>query len=236
MSGWKAKRFWAEARAIAQPEGYAVHLDGRPVRTPARTPMLLPNLVLAEAVAAEWAAQQGEVDPLSMPLTRAANSAIDTIGPNRAAVVDLIAAYGASDLLCYRAEGPAELVALQAEGWDPLLDWAAATLAAPLRVTAGIIAVEQPVESLSRLAEALHRRSDFELAALHDLVALSGSLILGLAVGSGHLAPEPAWGLSRIDEDFQARQWGVDDEAAAMAERKRMDFIAAARLMRLAAG
>ncbi|MEI4471722.1 ATP12 family chaperone protein [Frigidibacter sp. MR17.24] len=233
MAEWAPKRFWTAAEAVAVEGGHAVHLDGRAVRTPARAAFVLPSRALAEAAAAEWAAQGDKVDPATMPVTRAANSAIDTIGANRAAVQEMIAAYGGSDLLCYRAEAPAELVARQAEGWDPLLAWLAATHGAPLAVTAGIVPVDQPADSLARLDAALGAVSDFELAALHDLVALSGSLVIGLAAAAGRHPPEHLWALSRLDETFQAEQWGRDDEAEAVAEIRRAAFLDAARFLTL---
>jgi len=150
MSGWKAKRFWKEARAEACEGGFTVRLDGRPVKTPAKVALVVPTLAMAEAIAAEWDAQTGEVKPDTMPVTRAANSAIDKIVPQRAAVVEIVAAYGGSDLLCYRAVGPAELIARQAAGWDPLLDWAADALGVRLAVTTGVMHVEQDAAALAR--------------------------------------------------------------------------------------
>ncbi len=132
-AGWTAKRFWQAATAEATEGGFTVRLDGRPVKTPAKAPLVLPTLALAQAIAAEWDAQTGTVRPATMPLTRAANSAIDKVAPMRAEVIAELAGYGGTDLLCYRAEGPEALVARQAAAWDPLLDWAATALRAPLR-------------------------------------------------------------------------------------------------------
>ncbi|WP_126978086.1 ATP12 family chaperone protein [Frigidibacter oleivorans] len=234
MSEWKARRFWTAAAVEPAAGGFAVTLDGRPVRTPGKRPLVLPTRALAEAVAAEWQAQGDTVDPRAMPVTRAANSALDTVAQNRASIEGMIAAYGASDLLCYRAEAPEALVARQAAEWDPLLDWAARDLGAPLRVTAGVVPVDQPPESLAALAARLAALTDMELTAMHDLVALSGSLVLGLAAADGLHPPEDIWRLSRIDEDHQASEWGVDEEAAEVAARKRADFLQAHRLLRLA--
>lgn len=215
MADWEAKRFWKAALAVPEAGGFTVHLDGRAVRTPAKRPLILPTERLAAAIAAEWDAQEGRIRPETMPYTRAANSAIDKVAPQRDAVIDELAGYGGTDLLCYRAPGPAPLIARQAAAWEPLLEWAHATLGAPLVVTTGVIPVAQPGASLTQLRARVAAHSAFHLAALHDLVAISGSLILALAVAEGRLTPDAAFAASRIDEVWQAEQWGDDDEAAA---------------------
>ncbi len=225
MSGWSAKRFWTRADVVEQDAGFAVELDGRPVKTPAKAPLVLPTRALAEAVAAEWDAQQGHVRPETMPLTRWSNSAIDTVTPQFDAVVEIVAAYGATDLVCYRAETPAGLVARQAEGWDPLMQFAARDLGAPLVATTGVIPVAQPPASLARLEAAVRTLDPFALTAFHDLVSLSGSLVLGFAVIRGVAAPEALWDVSRLDEAWQAEVWGSDDEAEAAAALKRQTFL-----------
>lgn len=230
------KRFWTEAAPDAGPDGYGVRLDARPLRTPERIELRVPTLRLAEAIAAEWNAVEGEIRPEALPLTRAANVAIDRIARHPAPVVDEIARYGGSDLLCYRAAAPEALRRLQAEGWDPPLAWAAEALGAPLVVGEGILHIPQPEASLAALRAAVAASGAFALTALHDLVALSGSLVLGLAVDRRALGPEVAWALSRIDEDWQAELWGRDDEAEALAARRRADFLRAAHLLDLLAG
>ncbi len=234
MSGWTVKRFWKTAEAIDVPGGFGIALDGRKVRTPAKAELIVPTRALAEAIAGEWGAQEGAVDPGQMPLTRAANSAIDKVIPLFDAVVGEVAGYGATDLLCYRALEPAELIRRQAQGWDPLVFWAAAVLKAPLNVTSGVIPVDQPDASLLRLRGMVAAMSPFELTALHDLVAITGSLLLGLAVTQGNLTGEEAWDLSRIDEDWQISQWGEDEEAAEMAARKRLALLDSCRFHQLA--
>jgi chaperone required for assembly of F1-ATPase len=229
VSVWAARRFWTAASAVPVEGGFTVHLDGRPVRTPLKAPLVLPTAGLAEAVAAEWQAQEGTVKPETMPFTRTANSAIDKVATQQAEVVEMLAAYGDSDLLCYRAEGPPDLVARQAAGWDPLLDWAAKAVGAPLTATAGVIHIEQPEESLEALEAQVSALSPFQLSAFHDLVAISGSLVLALAVTHGRLSAEEAWSLSRIDEDWQIELWGEDEEAAEIAALKREAFLQADR-------
>jgi chaperone required for assembly of F1-ATPase len=233
MSGWKPKRFWKEAKAERCDGGFTVRLDGRAIKTPAKAGFVLPSLAMAEAAAAEWDAQKGAVKPETMPVTRAANSAIDKLGHQFDEVVGLLAAYGASDLLCYRATGPAGLIARQADGWDPLVQWSAETLDAPLLVTAGIVAIDQPGESLSRLRALTAAFSPFQLAAFHDLVAITGSLVLALAVTRNRLSAEQAFALSRIDETWQAELWGVDEDAAALEASKKQALLEAAAFFTL---
>lgn len=233
MSAWAAKRFWTEAVAVEVTGGFSVRLDARPVRTPAKAAFVVPTHAMAQAAAAEWDAQQGKVRPETMPVTRAANSAIDKVRVLFDGVVGEVAGYGATDLLCYRATFPAALIERQAAGWDPLLDWAATRFGAPLAVTAGVIPVAQPGPSLAALRACVAGQSVFHLTALHDLVAISGSLVLGLAVTEGRLVGDAAWALSRIDEIWQAEQWGQDEDAAAQGEFRRKAFLQAERFYAL---
>lgn len=227
------KRFWREARVEEAPGGYAVRLDARPLSTPAKAPLVVPTRPLAEAVAAEWDRQQGEVRPADLPLTRSANSAIDRVAPQWPEVVAAIAAYGETDLLCYRAPHPDGLAKLQADLWDPLLDWADQALDAQLRTGTGVMHVMQPARATGALGRAVAAHDAWALTALHELVTLSGSLVLGLAVSHRRLAGREAWRLSRVDEDWQIAEWGEDAEAAAAAARSEAEFHAAERLLHL---
>lgn len=233
MSSWAPRRFWTAAIPVPVEGGYAVHLDGRPLRTPMKAPLILPTLGLAEAVAAEWQAQEKTVNPETMPFTRASNSAIDKVTAQFDVVADMLAEYGGSDLLCYRAEGPEGLVARQAQGWDPLLDWAREDLGAALQTTVGVMHVAQPAASLETLRGHVRSLTPFQLAAFHDLVAITGSLVLALAVVRGRITVEAAWSLSRIDEDWQISLWGEDEEAAEVAARKRGALLQAYRFYEL---
>lgn len=233
MSGWKAKRFWTQATAEREGTGWSVRLDGRAVKTPAKAALIVPTQAMARAIAAEWDAQDGEVKPATMPVTRAANSAIDKVTPQFEAVAAMLADYGGTDLLCYRAEGPDALVARQGAAWDPLLDWAATSLSAPLVCATGVLPVAQDQASLDRLAAELQALDAFRLTALHDLVAISGSLIIGLAVARGRLSVDEGWLASRIDEHWQAEQWGADDEAAEVEAIKQAAMRDAARFLAL---
>ncbi len=233
LSGWAKKRSWTQATVAQAAGGWQVLLDGRAVKTPARSPLLLPTQALAQDVAAEWQAQQGEIAPATMPFTKMANTAIDGTTPRHALVVDALAEWGGSDLLCYRAEAPAALILRQAAGWDPWLDWATEALGARLVVTRGIMPVAQPPKALAALRAAVAAHDPFRLTALHDLVTIPGSLVLGLAVAQGMLTADQAFDLSRIDNDWQAEQWGTDEEAAESAARKRADLVAAGRFFAL---
>jgi chaperone required for assembly of F1-ATPase len=229
MTEWRMKRFWSDARPAQAEGGWAIALDGKPVHTPARAPLVVPTEALAEAMAEEWRRQEEAVDPGAMPLTRAANSAIDKVGPQFARVAEMLAEYAETDLVCYRAESPEALADAQAEAWDPLMDWARSALRAPLVATAGILPVEQPAHALGALRGRIERQDSFALTALHDLVTLSGSLVIGLAAQEGVLPPEDLWERSRVDEAWQERQWGRDAEAAEATARKRAAFLEAAR-------
>ena len=220
MTEWKLKRFWTEASVSETEGGYAVLLDGRGVKTPAKTSLVVPTVELARAIADEWDAQEGTIDPTSMPFTRSANAAIDKVNHQFDEVVNLLAEYGETDLLCYRADSPIELTQRQAQAWDPLLSWAKDTLGADLSPANGVMFVEQPARSLNHLKTVLLDQSAFQLTATYDLISISGSLILGLAVCKGKISAQEAWDLSRIDEIWQIEQWGEDEEATEVAEIK----------------
>ena len=213
MAEWKARRFWKTADIQPQGAGWEVVLDGRPLRTPGKLPLILPTEALARAIAAEWDAQTDVIDPNRMPLTRAANSAVEKVTPQFHDVTSMLGDYGGTDLLSYRASEPEALTRMQALGWDPLIDWAATELRAPLRITHGVIPVPQDPAVLLKLQAEIASLDAFALTALHDLVTLPGSLILGLAVLRGRLDAETVWKLARIDEEFQADRWGRDEDA-----------------------
>ncbi len=214
------KRFYKTAGVQATPAGHAIVLDGKSVKTPLRAELTVPTEALAAAIAAEWQAQDEEIDPDSMPLMRHAATAVDRVAATRDDVVDQIAAYGGHDLLCYRAEEPA-LAAAQAKLWQPLLDWAENEFDARLEVTEGLVPIEQPPASLEYLRARVAQHGDFELAALHTMTSLTGSLVLALAMSSGRIDSEAAWQAVIVDEVHQEERWGTDREAA---ERRQAMF------------
>lgn len=236
MSEWAAKRFWQAADVVSDEAGFSVTLDGRAVKTPLKAPLVLPSQEMAQAIALEWDAQDGVIDPTSMPVTRSANAAIDKVSLQHGDVVDMLAAYAETDLLCHRADGPEALVARQHKHWQPLLDWGAQTHNAPLVVTTGILPAMQPQNSLDSYRKRIAEFRPFSLTALHDLIMLSGSLVLGLAVAARRIQADDAWDISRIDETFQIEQWGEDEDAMEAAALKQEAFRHAERFLRLAQG
>lgn len=224
------KRFWTSVEIT---DARGITLDGKPVRTPGRTPLLLPNAALADAVADEWRSVAAEIDPRAMPLTGLANAAIDRIAADPRAFAAGLAVFAESDLLCYRADSPAPLVARQAAAWDPLLDWARATYRVDFVVTTGIMHRHQPLETLARLSEAIAARDPFELAALAPIVTISGSLVAALALAGRAADAEAVWLASELDADWQAEQWGEDDLAIPARQARRRDYEAGVRLLDL---
>ncbi|HXS07818.1 MAG TPA: ATP12 family protein [Rhizomicrobium sp.] len=226
------KRFYKDVTVEKIAGGFRFLLDGKPVQTPARRPLLLPTELLTEAIAQEWRDQDEEMRPAAMPLTRLVNTVLDGVQATRADVIAAILRFGENDLLSYRVETPVELAARQLD-WNGLLDWAAERHDAKLAITSGIQHVEQSVETLAAFRRAVEARGDFELAALHVLASITGSLVLGLAVLDGRLPAREAFALSRLDETYQAEKWGRDHEAEARAARLAAEMEHAAELVRL---
>lgn len=233
MSEWALKRFWKNAEVVDKGDAFTVTLDGRDVKTPAKALLLVPSRPMAEAIADEWQAQGDRINPLTMPVTRSANAALDKVATQHAEVAELVADYGGSDLICYRADGPRGLVERQNKAWDPLVDWSATALSAPLKITSGVMPITQSKSTLKALHDATLSLDPFRLTAFHDLVSLSGSLILGFAVVEDHVPVDKAWAISRIDEEWQIEQWGEDEEASEQAEIKWQAFLHADRFFRL---
>ena len=239
------KRFYTGVSVRPHREGYEIALvtplgvhahDARPVRTPLGLALVLPVEALAAAVAAEWEAQQTEIVPARMPLTQIANTALDRVGPNRESFRAGIAAFGRNDLLCQRAEAPADLVRRQQEQWDPLLGWAAERYGARLAVGAGVMPIAQPMDAIAALETALAGLDDWTLAALGVAAAASESLVLALAVIEGRIGAEKAFALAVLDEVWQNERWGEDREAAARRGAIAADLAAATRFVRLLGG
>ncbi|MGA2637979.1 ATP12 family chaperone protein [Methylocella sp.] len=232
------KRFYKEAAAAERDGTYALLLDGRPAKTPGRNAFAAPTLEAAQALAQEWARQAEFIDPAAMPLTRMANSAIDGVAQAIDATAEDIARYGASDLVCYRAGEPEALAKAQAARWDKVLDFAREKLGARLICAEGVNYVEQPEAARQAILAAVKRiagtgpAAPFALAALHVMTTLTGSALLALAVADGVLTPQEAWEAAHVDEDFQTKIWGADDEALARRARRWTEMEAAAGLLR----
>ena len=230
------KRFYRAATVAGLSCGFAILLDGRPVKTPGKTSLVLPTRALADAIAVEWGAQGERIDPATMPLTRLANTALDAVIAAMGPVADDIVAYAGSDALCYRAQGPVDLVARQATAWDGLLDWAARELGAPFIATAGILHAPQPALAGPAIARAIAPMDAWQLAPLHVMTTLMGSAILALAVARPHITARAAWDAAHVDEDWQITQWGPDEEAVRRRAQRWHEMAAAARFMMLARG
>lgn len=229
------KRFWKEASVAGTGGGWAVLLDGKPLRTPARQPLAVPREALARAIADEWNGAGETVDPRTMPLTGLANAAIDRIAPDPGSIAAELSKYGETDLACYRSERPRELVARQERSWDDLLAWARRRFDVDFCTTSGIVHVAQPAATVSRLAHAVDSLDSFRLAALSPMITIGGSLVAALAVAEGHLSAEQAWDAVTVDDKWQREQWGSDAESDAALEARRRDFLAAARFLELLA-
>jgi chaperone required for assembly of F1-ATPase len=225
------KRFYSTAGITSAPDGFAIALDDKPVRTPSRRPLVVPTRQIAEAIAAEWAAQNAIINPMTMPLTRLANSVIDAVADRVEAVVDDVAKYFESDLLFYRAGHPDALVEREARHWDPVLFWAADTLGAHFILAEGIVHVRQPDQAVAAARAALPT-GPWPIAALHVVTTLTGSALLALALLRGVLDEDQVWSAAHVDEDWNTEQWGVDGEVAARRAARLIDFKAAARVLK----
>jgi chaperone required for assembly of F1-ATPase len=227
------KRFWKDVSVEPEADAWAIRLDGRPVKTPARAPLTVPTRALAESIADEWRSVVEKIDPRQMPLTGLANAAIDRVAPDPKAFAVSLARYAEADLTCYRADGPQPLVDRQQQHWDALLGWARRRFDVDFATTSGLMHVAQPKATVERLAHAVAALDTFRLAGLSPLVTISGSLIAGLAVAEKAITPEQAWDAVTVDERWHAERWGADAEAEQALENRRRDFFAAARFLEL---
>jgi len=230
------KRFWKEVSVEKEGDGWGIRLDDRPVRTPARSPLIVPTQDLADAIVEEWRAVGEDIDPRAMPLTGLANAATDRVAPERQAFAGGLARYAEADLACYRSDWPPELVSRQAASWDPLLAWARRRYDVDFSTTSGLLHVPQAQATIEQLSQAVASLDAFHLAGLSPLVTIGGSLIAALAVVEKAISPEDAWQAVSVDERWQLEQWGNDTEAGTALENKRADFLAAARFLELLDG
>jgi chaperone required for assembly of F1-ATPase len=230
------KRFYQKAETVPAAGGYGVVLDGKPIKTPGRRDLIVPSPALAAAVVAEWNAQQGEIRPATMPLTRLAGTTIDRSAERREAVVRQVAHYAGTDLVCYRAAHPPALAARQQAVWQPLIDWAVERYSAPLAVTTGVVPATQPASSLEAFAAAVAAHDDFSLTALHAATAACGSLVIALALLQGQLDDAAAFAASQLDESFQIEAWGEDKEQTERRAGLAAEIAAAAEFISLLRG
>lgn len=227
------KRFYKMAAIAAVDDGYCVQLDGKSIRTPARALLELPTKALADHICDEWNAQADEINPVHMPITRLANTTIDGISLDPQAVIEDILRFAGTDLLCYRADTPQVLVERQSEVWDPILDWAHASLSARFVLAEGVVHIQQPRESINALGiHVTAFKSPFALAGLHSMVSLSGSALLAIAVGKDHISAAEAWHAAHVDEDWNIEQWGRDTESEARRTYRWGEMQAADRVLK----
>jgi chaperone required for assembly of F1-ATPase len=229
--GPQRKRFYKQADVTATPEGFAIGLDGKQVRTPSGRPLLAPTRDIADGIAAEWNAQVETINPLTMPLTRFANTVGEAVVDRVDAVAEDVAKYLGTDLLFYRAGHPEALVAREAAQWDPVLFWAADTLGAHFILAEGIVHVRQPDSAIAAARAALPT-DPWSIAALHVVTTLTGSALLALALNQDVLSPDQVWSAAHVDEDWNIEQWGVDQEVAARRAARLVDFRAAASILK----
>ncbi|MCO6186166.1 ATP12 family chaperone protein [Rhizobium sp. L1K21] len=225
------KRFYKEVTVGGEGDRWTILLDGRTVKTPAKATLEVPNRAVAQLLAEEWDAQATVIDPIKMPLTRLVNTALDGIATDPQAVHEDILRFSSSDLLCYRADSPKELVSLQGDKWDPVMDWAYNVLGARFILVEGIMHQEQPCEATAAFAVTLRKYDHaIDLASLHTITTLTGSAILAVAFAEGFLTADEAWELAHVDENYQAGLWGQDDEAILRMTKRKIEMDAAARL------
>jgi chaperone required for assembly of F1-ATPase len=229
--GPRRKRFYAQVGVVETPDGFAITLDDKPVRTPSGRQMVVPTRQIADAIAAEWDAQKEFLDPLTMPLTRFANSVTDAVVDRVEAVAADVAKYFGSDLLFYRAGHPEALVAREAALWDPVLFWAADALGAHFILAEGIVHVRQP-DSAIEAARGTLPDDPWSIAALHVITTLTGSALLALALMRGVLDSDQVWAAAHVDEDWNMEKWGVDEEVASRRAARLVDFRAATTILR----
>ncbi|PBB85795.1 MULTISPECIES: ATP12 family chaperone protein [unclassified Mesorhizobium] len=226
------KRFYKTVSVVPVEKGFAVHLDGKSVRTPGKAPLAVPTEKAAVLVADEFSAQGDVIDPVTMPVMRLVNTALDGVASDPQAVLEDVLRFASSDLLCYRADGPQGLVERQNRFWDPVLDWARSKLGARFNLAEGIIHIEQPRETIAVLGAHLAQRTEpLRLAAIHVMTSLTGSALLALAVDFGELDGEQAWAAAHVDEDWQIEHWGQDAEAVARRAARKRDMMAAVSLL-----
>lgn len=227
------KRFYKDVTVKPEGEGFAVYLGSKRLQTPRATPIVLPNLPMAEAVAAEWRGQGETLDFASMQLTKLANTAVDLPAIGRLLFITQIFAFAKNDVVCYRAEDPVSLVERQRATWDPILDWLAQRHGARLRTVAGLMHAEQSRDDLEKLLRHLTELDNFTLAGLHSAATITSSLVLALALADGHLDAKEAFAAATVDESHQAEYWGRDEEAESRRQRLLAELTATERFLRL---
>lgn len=224
MTASPARRFYSQVAVTGTTAPYSITLDERSLRTPLKRALDLPTRALAEAVAAEWAAQADKIDPHSMPYTKLANTTLDRVATRRQRIISEILDFAGSDLVCYRAEKPQDLVERQVRAWQPVHDWARSAIRAEFQVTEGIVHIDQPAASLGAIEDYLAGKSPWALTALHNMTTLTGSALISAMACDGGILPAEAWLAAHVDEDWQIEQWGSDEEARHRRDYRKREF------------
>jgi chaperone required for assembly of F1-ATPase len=225
------KRFYKEVTAATAGEGFEIHLDGKPIRTPGRALLTVPNKAMADEIVREWSAIKENIELHMMPVTKIAYAAIDVMPASRAEIVDQIAKYAETDLVSYRAEGPRKLQEFQANAYQPMVDWLAERFNVKLVVTEGVIPVSQDPAHLATIREIIAGIDDFRLAALQEVTTTSGSVVIALALWDKAIEPDMAWRVAQVEEDYQIGMWGDDPNLMVMREGRRMAMMAGATVL-----
>jgi chaperone required for assembly of F1-ATPase len=224
MTATPSRRLYKEVSVVGTPPSFRVTLDERPLRTPLKRLLDLPTEALAQAVAGEWKMQGETIDIRSMPLTRLANTALDRVAPDLGRIIGQIVEFAGTDLVCYRAEKPQDLIERQARAWQPILEWARQVLGAEFQSTEGVIHIQQPEASLGATQNYLARKSPWELAAIHNATTLTGSALIAAMACEQVLPASEAWAAAHVDEDWQIEHWGWDEEARHRRNHRRREF------------
>ena len=225
------RRFWQEVRVVSRDAGTGLELDGRPLRTPAGQPLVVPSVALATTIAAEWRVQEETVDPVTMPATRLASTVVDRLPALRTAAIDELVGIVRTDLVLYRADRPDDLVLRQEEAWQPILSWLCARYDVDLGVTRWLVPVDQPAASIRRLRAVVERLDDWRLVGLHAAAQPLGSLALGLALAERVVSADEAADRSLLDELYEIETWGWEVEVDRRHRALRADVEAAARFL-----
>ena len=227
----RIKRFYKSVSTSNESSGYWIRLDDKPIRSPGNEIIECTNKELATRLAEEWEKQDEFIDYITMPITRIMNVAVDSVSDNITAVIDKVCSYASSDMICYRANGPKKLVTRQQQYWDPILQWLQQSFGLVFEVTAGILPVEQPLDSIQKVKNLLQDYGSIQLAALHTVTTIGGSILLALALEKKAFEPEIIWQAINLDEDWNIEQWGQDAEALRTRKFKQQDFDAAALIL-----
>ena len=227
------KRFYRDVSVVPVTGGFSVRLDQHQLSTPSKAQLTLPSAALAEAIAEEWRSQGERLAPATMPLTKLANTAIDRVAMFRDDVIAQLLAFGRSDVVCYRASAPQDLVTRQHAAWDPILEWLGDNFGARLAVAEGIAFIAQDEARIGAMRAPLLEADSFRLTALLNAAGILGSLALTLAWNSGFLTADAAFEVAHLDEKFQAERWGMDAEATKKMREKHFEIMTLDRFLQL---